>query len=163
MLFGDKEKFALECEIDAEIGAHLYGYFRFWINGYSAGDFDEVLDLRESSRFGRDILKASVRRPWVDTTTPADVLLYEFYERYVGFSAIRAPSPWDRDAFLLDEMGRGSTRDKFIVIALRSKNGERVICREYARNIIKETTVPPRVCDFLVREYCDWVDHFATI
>ena len=132
------------------------------------GNFDDSADLAGGARYGRRFLAASARRtrPDLDDLTAADV-----YDIRCGqyIVAIRGPDTrklkaprgavWDRDPYLLEEVGGSSLRDKYAVVAARRADGyDRLIVKAFKTDAVTEVLLAPGECDAAVASYCDWVE-----
>jgi hypothetical protein len=164
MLFGSQEAFAIDAYLLEIYGEWTYGRLRFWTSGIPIGDFDDTSDLATSARWGRTFLGASLRRTRADLDhmTPAEV--YQLlYGRFVV--AINAPPTktlaghWDRDPYVLDDVGESALRDKFAVVVVRRKDGlDRIIVNSFNDESVSETLVPSDSCDRIIDSYCTWVE-----
>jgi Immunity protein 42 len=167
MIFGNFEKFALEAEILKDSGTWTYGKLRFWINGISIGDFEDCSDLASSARWCRTFLDASPRRIRndLDNAPAADVyeLLYgRFVQSVSVFDAVSSKpwqGEWDRDPYVLDDVGESSLRDKFTILVIRKGDGlDRIIVYSCVEKYVFETILPQGDCDLFLAEYCIWIE-----
>ena len=168
MNFGYPSSFALEAVLLEIYGTWTYGHVRFWVGGAPIGNFNDSADLAGGARWGRDFLAASARRtrPDLDDRTAADV--YEIlYGQYIvsirGPDTRRLKAPpdavWDRDPYLLDEVGESSLRDKYaVVVARRADSYDRLIVKAFKTDAVSEVLLAPGECDATVASYCDWVE-----
>jgi len=164
MLFGSSDNFAIEAESLEVYGKWTYGKLRFWVNGIPIGDFDDTSDLAASARWGRTFLMASPRRTRaeLDHMTAQEVyeLLYgRFVEPVHTLSPKSWPGPWDREPYVLDEVGESAVRDKFAVVVVRKGDGsDRVLVDCFDEKRLLETIVPPGSCNLAIESYCAWVE-----
>jgi hypothetical protein len=165
MLFGNVERFAVEAEFLETHGKWTYGRLRFWVNGSPIGDFDDTSDLATSARWGRTFLKASPQRTRVELDYMASSEVYELlYGRFV--EPVNTPSPkpwagsWDREPYVLDDLGESAVRDKFAIVVVRKGDGsDRVLVNCFDEERVSETVVPPGDCDLAIEAYCAWVEN----
>lgn len=164
MLFGEIATFAIEAEFIEAYEKWTYGRLRFWIDGAPIGDFDDTSDLATSARWGRSFLAASPRRtrPELDCMASDDV--YELlYGRFVEPVHTTSPKPWlgswDRQPYVLDEVGESALRDSFAAVAVRAADGtDRIIIKCFDEGRLIETRVPQGFCDHTIGSYCRWVE-----
>jgi hypothetical protein len=165
MLFGNPNVFAIEAELLEVYGKWKYGRLRFWIGGNMIGDWDDTSDLATSARWGRTFLTSSDRRTRVDldNLSPADVyeLLYGRFVEPVNSQSIKAwPGAWDRDPYIIDEVGESALRDRFAVLVVRKFDGiDRIIVNYFDEERLSETLAPPNICDHVIETYCTWVEN----
>lgn len=157
MLFGAKDSFAIEAEVTARDAGWIFGRLRFWVYNNSYGDYENPVDLKASARWGRTFLAASSRRTRPEfENTPSDQVFYELYGKYLHTAA--PPERWDRDAFVLDEFGESSLRDKISIVIVRLRDGiDRLLVRDLSSDSIKDFRLHSGQCDKLVNDYCNWV------
>lgn len=171
MLFGNIHSLAIEAELLEIYGKWTYARLRFWVGGQDIGDFSDTSDLAGSARWGRTFLQESSRRTRVDLDEMPAPDVYELlYGRFViditrvDISAETLYSPivyehWDRDAYLLDDVGESSLRDKFAVLAVRRRDGhDRIIVKSFRDDVVSEVLLPPGECDATIASYCTWVE-----
>ncbi|HEX8171952.1 MAG TPA: Imm42 family immunity protein [Thermoanaerobaculia bacterium] len=148
MIFGDTQTFAIEAELETRSGKFELGHLRFWIGGVAVGDYDDTSDLAASRRWARTFLDASPRR------TRADLDDASAAEVFRALHMPEAAAAWDRDPFVLDDVGESSLRDRWSIVVVRRADGrDRMIVRDGRRNTITETTLPTGTCDTVLREY----------
>lgn len=160
MMFGNVASFAVESELDSAEGKWLFGRFRLWIAGKPVGDFEETCDLAASARWGRQFLRATFRRtrPDLDERRAEDVYV-QLYERFLGGGAAQAHELWDRDPFLLDEIGESALRDLVTVLVVRrSDGGDRVLVRDHEEEILQEYFITAGTVDRVLDAYCSWIE-----
>jgi hypothetical protein len=174
MLAGHRNSFAIEAELLEFHGEWIYGKLRLWVADAPFGDFDDTSDLATSARWGRTFLAASPQRtrPELDGATAADVyqLLYGQYvvdiTRTAELRRRRTPAPpvWDRDPYLLDDVGESSLRDHCAVVVVRRGDGrDRVIVKAFDDEAISEVVLPPGELDATVAAYCAWVEQLRPV
>lgn len=164
MIFGQPEEFAIEAEVSDRDGKWLFGHLGFFVGGLSVGEMTQTSDLAGSARAGRVLLRASRRRTRPDLDgLEASLAFDQVYGRYVvpvvGPVMDGLAGQWDRDPYLLDDLGESSLRDKFAVILLRRADGaDRVVVKQYSDEHIWERVVRPGVCDGAIESYCGWIE-----
>lgn len=163
-MFGDIATFAVEAEFVELYGKRTYGRLRFWLNGVPVGDFDDTSDLATSARWGRTFLAASSRRTRAELGCMAADEVYELlYGRFVEPINTTAPKPWpgpwDRDPYVLDEVGESSLRDKFSVLVVRRGDGaDRILIKCFDEERLLEACLSQGACDRVIASYCEWVE-----
>ncbi len=168
MLFGSSSNFAIEAQFVEVYGKWTYGRLRFWVNGVALGDFDDTADLATSARWGRTFLTASPRRTRaeLDHIPSQDVyeLLYgRFVEPVNSETSKPWPGPWNRDPYVLDEVGESSLKDKVAIVVVRKGDGsDRVLVNRFDEHQVFETCVPEGHCDCVFESYCTWVEGLRT-
>lgn len=164
MLFGTAQPFAIEAKLQEICGKWTYGMLRFLVDGSPIGNFENTSDLATSARWGRTFLGASARRTRADLDGVESNAVYELlYGRFVVPVNDRFPKPypgpWDRDPFLLDDVGDYALRDHYAVLAVRRGDGmDRILVTSFEREQLTETLVPSGVCDQVIEAYCSWVE-----
>lgn len=159
MLFGDQDSFAIESVHVANSGKWKYGHLRFWVGGTAIGAFDETADLASSARWGRTFLRESARRgrPDLDALSAREVFAV-LYGRLEGRRLVTAV-PWDRDPYVLDDLGESALRDRFALVVVRQGDGcDHVMAMSLIDDVLREVVVPVGFCDEVIAAYCDWVD-----
>lgn len=56
MIFGNKNVFAIECEVTERIDDWVFGHFIFWLNGNSIGDWEDTTDLKGCMMWLKDFV-----------------------------------------------------------------------------------------------------------
>jgi len=171
MLFGNIHSLAIEAELLEIYGKWTYASLRFWVGGQEIGDFSDTSDLAGSARWLRAFLQESSRRTRVDLDEMPAPDVYELlYGRFViditrvDITVKRPTSPishepWDRDPYLLDDVGESSLRDKFAVLAVRRSDAQdRIIVKSFRDDVVWEVLLPPGECDATIVSYCTWVE-----
>lgn len=165
--FGEQDAFAIEADFTGRSGKWLYGHLCFWLDGRRVGDFEDTSDLASSARWGRTFLGASARRtrPGFDPV-PAGAVFDALYGRYVKGVADSVPKVdagfWDREPYLLDEIGESALRDKWGIVVVRRGDGfDRVIVCSFTQGALTETALEKGTCDRVVEAYCSWVEGLA--
>ena len=171
MIFGDAREFAIEAKVTLPTSQPVYGNFSFHLGGIRIGAFDVNCDLSASARWGRTFLSANFRRrrPDLDRTSMNDAF-YHVYGRYVttlsSESALLLDTSdgqeqyiWDRDPYLLDDIGEASIRDEYGLCAIICSDGtDRVIAMNFATSQLSEFIVSEGMVDRVVEQYCSWVE-----
>jgi hypothetical protein len=169
MLAGHPSSFAIEAELLELHGKWTFGKLRFWVAGVPIGDFDDTSDLATSARWGRTFLAASPRRARVDLDGLAAADVYELLygqfvvditrPRDVARPKARPPRVWDRDPYLLDDVGESALRDKYAIVVVRRGDGQdRLIVNAFREESLTEVLLPEAACDTTVATYCTWVE-----
>lgn len=160
MIFGEKETFAIEVTPEHDRDGRMYGSLRFWVAGSSVGDVAERSNLLASARWGRVFLAASGRRtrPELDSLGATEIYEYLFgrYVQEVNAAPQHIPiEPWDRDAYVLDDVGQESLLDTFTIVVVRRIDGaDRIVVRNHDTNYTLDSVVPNGVCDRVLADYC---------
>jgi hypothetical protein len=167
MLLGKPKQFAIEAIVLDIVDRTVSGKLRFHINGRCFGDFDDTSLLSSSMYHARLFLSASPRRTRIDLETASSEDVYEqLYGRYVvpiqDLYSISGSSGklafWDREPYVLDDIGESSLRDKYALIATRISNGaDRVILKSFNDDSLWESQLPSRMLDDTLMTYCAWV------
>jgi hypothetical protein len=168
MNFGSPSSFAIEAVLMEIYGTWTYGHVRFWVGGTPIGDFDDSADLAGGARWARRFLAASARRTRPDlddlaATDVYDILYGQFIVSLRGPDTRKLKAPrgaaWDRDPYLLEEIGESSLRDDYAVVVARRADGhDRLIVKAFETHAVFEVLLPPGECDATVASYCDWVE-----
>lgn len=172
MQFGRSDQFSIETSLMEIHGKWIYGHLRLHLGGISVGDFDDTSDLATSARWARVFLQASPRRTRPDLDHASVAQVFErLYGRFVvpigdvGELRARRPGaspvtePWDRDPYLLDNLGESALRDKFAVLVVRRLDAvDRVIVQRYSDDHLFEVLVDEGLVDAAVKDYCNWVE-----
>jgi hypothetical protein len=174
MLFGSTDTFAVEAEFLEIHGKWIYGRLRFWFEGIPLGDFEDTSDLASSARWGRVFLSASPRRTRPDLDSmPAEQVFDVLYGRFVVpvHSEPHARTSghaerdlvWDRDPYLLDDVGESALRDKVAVVVVRKADGsDRILANDYQEGRLHGFHLAQGVCDHVINSYCTWVESLRT-
>lgn len=164
MVFGAPDLFAIEAEVSEVHGKWTYGRLRFWVGGRGIGDWDETSDLATSARWGRTFLRASPRRARADLDRASTSEVYELlYGRFV--EPVNAPKlkpwagPWERDQYILDDVGESALRDKYAVLVISKGDGsDRIVVHCFDEDRPWEVLVPPGMCNDVIDAYCTWAE-----
>jgi hypothetical protein len=93
------------------------------------------------------------------STEVFDLLYGRFVEPVAQPMSKPWPGPWDREPYLLDEIGESALRDKFALVAVRRGDGvDRVLVKRFDDESLSETLVPSGKCDTAIESYCCWVE-----
>jgi hypothetical protein len=163
MLWGEQKRFAIEACFLEKHDKWRTGRFVFWIGGVQFGDFTDTMDHGIGSRWGRTFLANSGRRGRADLEqlAPAECFC-ELYEKYVTGSVYRGP--WDRDPYVLDEVGEDSVRDRASIVAFRTSIGtDRIIACSWPERSIREMELASGLLDGILEEYCCWAEQLSLL
>jgi hypothetical protein len=160
MIFGLTSQLALEAEPIGPGDRWLFGNVRFWVAGKALGKFDDSASMAGGARAGRLFLRASPRRTRPDLDDEDVEIVYtRLFGRFFEPGGARAEEPFERDPYVLDEIGESSLRDRVNILAVRRSDGrDRIIVREHAEDSTWELLAPPGTCDDVVAKYCAWVE-----
>jgi hypothetical protein len=161
MLFGHSDSFFIRTNLIEIRARAAVGYLSFGVAVCEFGDFDEVCNLTISAHEARVFLRASQRRTRIDLDNlSSEDVFHLLYDRYVisvhrGIFDVKDPARqapptevWDRDPYLLEDIGQEALRDKYALIAVRRGDGtDRVICKSYRDNSLQEAIVPVGTLD----------------
>lgn len=160
MLFGERSVFAIEAEPEGKVGSMYFGRLLFWFHGEPVGDFQDTSDLAGSARWGRRFLSATFKRTRADLDSVAPTELYHtLYGRFFERGGSAPSEPFDRDPFVLDEVGESSLRDRAsLLVVRRGDEHDRLILRDHKTGKVQEAILAPEVCDRIIDAYCSWVE-----
>jgi hypothetical protein len=178
MIFGETSMFAVEALFIEVYKTRIYGQLRFYQQNRQIGNFDDTSDLAMSARWARTFLEASSRRvrPDLDHVATADVFEI-LYERYIvpmrsgKIGTVRNSLPkmksakfevWDREPYLLDDVGESALRDKYAMLVVGRGNGsDRLIVKNFEDESLNETSVENGMVNNIIASYCDWVERLS--
>ena len=179
MIFGQSQIFSVEAACVEIRNKHPLGTFCLHIASKLIGALDDLVDLSNSARSVKLFLNAAHRRarPDLDNASTAEVfdVLYGHYtvpladlkrtdagNLLVNRNKVQRASaikPWDRDPYLLDDIGESSIRDKYTILVLgRSDGYDRVVIKSYIDGSLSEILTMRGLIDTSLRDYCSWVD-----
>ncbi|MCL2823495.1 MAG: immunity 42 family protein [Polyangiaceae bacterium] len=155
MIAGNRDRFAIECEIVECFRRRGYGPFRFWIGGKAVGNWEEWAHLswvahRMPFRFALE--EADRHSPRL-FELPSDIVFRVLHDRP------RAFAPY------LDERADSSdfnisfdvwpTMERFLVFLIKNDIGtERCLWREDGKNEIHECFLNPMEVETVTDEFC---------
>jgi hypothetical protein len=176
MIFGQSVNFKVESVCIGSTDGRLYGGFRFHIADRPIGNLGDVIELTSSARWARTFLKAAPRRVRADLDSATTAEVFDIvYQRYIsGVSQTRTGNTeiipahqlesWDRDPYLLDDIGESSIRDKYTILVIGTSGGEdRIILKSHIDEALNEFTVNRGHIDHTFYEYCAWVDELGAM
>jgi hypothetical protein len=172
MFFGQSMSFRVEAFYIQTIDSRLYGNFCLHIADRQIGDLDSAIELTSSVRWARIFLREGPRRVRADLDSATAGEVFDIlYQRYIsGASQLRGEhedvvprcelESWDRDPYLIDDIGESSIRDKYTILVIGTGNGDdRVILKSYTEGTLNEFLIRNGDIDSAFREYCTWVDN----
>lgn len=175
MIFGDKNEFAIECEI-CEIHSEkwVFANFRLWANNQPIGDYEDSMDLLGGSHWLKTFLNCSDGRfeSTLDDKTAEEVFSLLFDSVMLTypkggilneqpFPIISPPKLYSniRNRFHLDSIGMSSFMDKWNVILVETSNkSQRFIWRNLDDLKIFEANFPPGKFEEISNMFLRWVD-----
>jgi hypothetical protein len=179
MIFGDKNEFAIECEI-REIHSEkwVFAYFRLWANNTPIGDYDDSMDLLSGARWLKTFLNCPDGRSEsslddkdaeevfslifdsVMLTVPKGSSLKELLEDVTPPPDSPTPLyPNIINRFHLDQVGMSSFMDKWNVILVDTANkSQRLIWRNLDDMKILEANLPAGKFEEISKMFLRWVD-----
>jgi hypothetical protein len=160
MIFGQTSQVAIEAEALRTTGKWLYGHLRFWVGGQALGDFEDSSDLAGSARWGRRFLASSARRTRSDLDgEDVAIVYYKLFGRFFERGATGSEETFDRDPYVLDDVGESSLRDRISVLTVRRSDGrDRIVVHDHRASRTWEVLAPSGTCDEVVATYCSWVE-----
>lgn len=155
VFFGDIELFAIEAKAVLLEDNIFLGQLQFSVDGYRLGDMEDTSDLGAAARWGRTFLKAQSRQIVVGNELSSSNLLQTYIDRYIHGTF---QETWNRDPFLLNDIGEASLRDRADAILVWTKDGERLIGRDLITNTVISIDLPRGYSSAVVMKFCNWVE-----
>jgi hypothetical protein len=175
MIFGDKSKFAIECEPVLFDGRSHQVRFRFWAANTPIGDWEDTIQLHASVNWLKDFLRYSGDRyePSLEDKSKDEVfrLIYESVVLTVPkgmtlreFVDLPDTEPDEnppiyrsaRERFHLDQVGMSSVDNWSSILLERGDGTARLIWRNVDDLELHEVLLPPRYFDMVADQYLDW-------
>ncbi len=163
MLFGEKSKFALECELESPLDEFFNCKICLWANGEQIGDYERGSSLRVSASFFRDTLKfvSRLHDEALDGKSAETILkfiyekLYEIPEEDVSVEELE--NHWQRYGKFLICPDGGPAFDGWLAALLVEMTGERFLWR-YALGAAHESSLPTGGYEATVSSFLVWAD-----
>ncbi|WP_146445937.1 Imm42 family immunity protein [Botrimarina colliarenosi] len=164
MLFGEKDKFAIEIgESDVLADGWVYCQFRFWLGGQPAGDWDDRIRLDTSIKYMAEFCSHEDARKRPDVAhLDAESVFNLLHSRY--FEADLATCGEDirslRDCFHLEEIGGSAIIDKYaIIVVTTTVDASRLIWKRWKDSELNEITLLTGDVEAAGYQYNDWGQH----
>ena len=154
-IFGDTKLFAIESKALLLENNVFLGQLQFLVDGYRLGDIEDTSDLGAAARWGRTFLKAQSRQVVVGNELSSGELLQTYIDRYIHGTF---QETWNRDPFLLNDIGEASLRDRADAILVWTQDGERLVGRDLITNTVISIDLPRGYSSTVVMQFCNWVE-----
>ena len=157
--FGSPELVAIEVAVDGDHDAWAHGNFRFIVSNTPLGDFTDLCSLAAGARFGRIFVESSPRRrlPKLDSCAPKEVL-WHLHDKFLAADFSDWATTWDREAFLLSELGDSATRDAAVLVAcVDAREMDWVVGRDVNTGIIADCHLTTGLLNATILQFCAWV------
>ncbi len=170
MLIGQKEQFAIECQIEQITHQEvlwIFGRFRFWAKKDPIGDWEDVVDLRGCRHWMEDFVKYPQDRFEPELIGKSkEEIFHLLFDSFMPISnrldtGRKPPFKGVETRFHISHLGMSSF-DHFDVLLVESKGEQRILWRDAHDMEIKEAFLPPGEVQRLAKEFCEWFDEQET-
>jgi hypothetical protein len=171
MIFGRQDQFLIEAHHRITFKRRHYGSMRFIIHNQAIGDMDTLIDLTSSAAWARKFLDATHRRTRLDldNASASEIFGVLYQGRVIQVSELHkydqnvqidaSSEAWDRDPYLLDDIGESSVRDKYTILAIRRSDGnDRLVIKSYIDGSLRDVIVEQGIVEDSLYKYCTWTD-----
>lgn len=158
MIVGNRDRFAIEAQVESREDAFVLGHFCFWLENCCVGNWNDSTDLLGCLRWLRDFSSVPRDRyePGLWNLPPAGVFA-------VIYDSVMRGSHWRsvgsvRDAyarFHISHLGMSSF-DRFDLLLLKDRLGtERLLWRQAGIEAIHDCYLDPLEMETVAQEFCD--------
>lgn len=162
MIIGNRERFAIEAEIEEEVSGWILGHFRFWLCEKPVGDWSDSVDLRGCVRWLRDFhTNPRERHEAMLSTRTAEEVFRLVYDPVIAGGESASGQPQVRDAysrFHISHLGMSSF-ERFDLLLLKDANGsERCLWRAAGTKKVFECRLWRNEMEAVAADFCDWFE-----
>jgi hypothetical protein len=160
MIVGNRDRFAIEAEVEQRVDGWILGRFRFWLAGHPVGNGEDVADLKGCVRWLRDFAENPRDRFDARLLNLDPPRVFELiYDPVVGPGGIANPEeqpiPDSYSRFHISRLGMSSF-DRFDVLLVKDEHGaERCLWREAGNNEIMECRLWRNEMGSVAAEFCE--------
>jgi hypothetical protein len=181
MIFGEKQVFAIECEIVDQIDSWVYANFCFWIEGAKVGAYQETIVLKASIAWLKEFLRNSEKRciPLFDSMDK-EIVFRLIYETVIVTplknSSILEMIPENKEEtasgrlalsdseiinrFHLDDVGMSSFDEYSIILINREDGKQRIIWKHVDESSVHEAILPPDYFENIAIQFVSWAESY---
>lgn len=161
MIAGNKDRFAIEAELESSQDGWIFGRFRFWLCGNQVGNWSDINDLKGCVHWLRQFATSAKDRydPKLATADPESVFRIAYDSVMAGARerGLRETIPNTVDRFHISHLGMSSF-DRFVLLLLKDEHGaERCIWRE-AEAEIHECRLWRNEMESVAAQFCRMFD-----
>ncbi|MDP3279190.1 MAG: Imm42 family immunity protein [Deltaproteobacteria bacterium] len=166
MIAGNRERFAIEAEIEECIDGFTLGHLRFWICGRAVGDWEDSVDLLGCLRWLKDFRDHPRKRfepgLW---HLPAGEVFRRVYDPVMAGakSASESCVPDAYARFHISHLGMSSF-NRFDLLLLEDEHGaERCLWREAATEDLHECYLKSFEMESVAGEFCEQLEQIISV
>lgn len=167
MLFGAKNTFGVECDVETQtMDGWLLGHFRFWIGGLPVGDWEDLADLKSIWSWMYDFAyKGENRYEALLVDSSAEELFQALYwsvmatpdllsDEGMALNSEQMPFSDIYSRFHISHIGMSSF-DKLGMILFEDSQNQRVIWTMF-EGPVQEHLLPKGEMQRVAKQFCDW-------
>lgn len=161
MLFGNRNLFAIESEIESIVDSWVFGYFRFWISQKVVGNYSDSTSLNGCFDWLKNFIENPLDRyePGL-INMPAEKVFYLLYDSFMPegtqYSPVnKEPFEYTFRRFYISHLGMSSF-DRFDILLVENDNHQRILWRDAKDFIIYNTILPVGTIQQVAEEFCQW-------
>ena len=162
MIVGDKDKFAIEYQIDEKIDSWILGRIRFWLRGDAVGNWDDAADLMGCMNWLRDFVENPRDRSEPSLSGRSQDEVFHLLTAHLRHSeAVSEAEDAIRNTFSrfnISHLGMSSFDRYDIVLWNDITNNERCMWRLGDDGSIHEAVLPPGEMERVARAFCDHLE-----
>jgi len=163
MIFGNKNVFAIECEISERIDDWVFGHFLFWLCGQSIGDWEDSTDIKGCLLWLKDFVNIARNRFEEDLTELNKDAVFELlYHSVMQSNASITHQIQNYDdiysRFHISHIGMSSF-DTFSLLLIEQPNGpQRCLWQSESSEEINECYIPQKEMQRVAELCCTWLE-----
>lgn len=155
MIAGDRNRFAIECELAEQTDRWLLGRFRFWLCGVPVGNWEDQADLRGCVRWLLEF--ANVPRNRFEpslASADAEEVFRRVYDPVIGLDGAGASVENAYARFHISHLGMSSFDQCDLLLVVDESGGERCLWRQAGSVSIQECRLRPQEMARVAKAFC---------
>lgn len=160
MICGNKQLFAIECNIAESSRGWVFGRFRFWLGGIAVGNWEDSVDLKGCAAWLRHFSRQQpIRREPKLFEIPSDALFRKIWDPVFALSEETNEDPSQLQArFHVSYIGMTAFDRVDMVVVGDDTGRERCVWRTVEDPVLREIVIEAGGMERVAEDFCTWFE-----